>query len=372
MASCRAAAVIAAIAVTAVVVVDVLRHRLAGAPYAPLRSYTSHRNPPWAAARWRGDEHRTPQFSQWYYCMISDAGTGNVFSIGFGGFAGDRLAGGWVRRKSAAAALAEYDATSWPEEWVPLDHLDVAGAGGLDLTIRRRADVGATAPPPMFSIATVNDTSLRYTAHLTSGAGGGAVVDLVFTRIYGVFNGDPDDERTCDVANLPFAYDSLVAGTITMDGGVVYNFAPGPSQRAYVESTWGCTFPQPGHGSGDEPIDYPVSRVDRGREVEFRLRSVALRVARHSVACSVGAAHRCAAQRRASRTASCAASGGTALRTQRWATHRRAAQHSVARHHAFPHPRCPFFAVEVDVGGISADAASSKCSFHRCRSPAPL
>jgi hypothetical protein len=76
-------------------------------------------------------------------------------------------------------------------------------------------------------------------------------VDVTFTRVYGVFSGGED----CRIANIPFAYASLVEGVFRFRG-VEHRFDHSPRYRAYVESTWGCEFPRPGRES-DDPAEFP-------------------------------------------------------------------------------------------------------------------
>lgn len=164
--------------------------------------------------------------------------------------------------------------------WVPYDRLRHV-AGGIDITIHSdsslfgapandtKVDSGADPnAPPLFAIKALDGSRLRYTARLPlsaalsdalstlpQGAQAWAEVDVVFTRVYGVFAATGED---CNVANLPFAYDSLVEGSITLLGRQ-YTFTQSPRFRAYVESTWGCGFPRPRDGA-DNAIEYPVSR----------------------------------------------------------------------------------------------------------------
>jgi hypothetical protein len=116
-----------------------------------------------------------------------------------------------------------------------------SGAGGGD----------AQAQAPLFSIIELDDTRLRYSASFPGSADG---FDLTFTRRFGVVSGSDEE---CKVANLPFAYDSLVHGHITLHGRT-FTFNHEPRFRAYVESTWGCELPKPG-GADADPRDFPVS-----------------------------------------------------------------------------------------------------------------
>jgi hypothetical protein len=205
-----------------------------GAPWSLLRSYASTRNPEWgAAARWRAAEHADrASFNQWYYSMITDAATNTTFSLAVGGFRGSNLAGAWLRMKTPTTYTSHY-----PRHALPFANLHSA-PGTLNAVLWSNSTPGEAGAQPLFRIEVLDAQRLRYVAAFPADD---SAVDVVFTRVYGVFSGGED----CKISNIPFGYASRVEGRFRMRG-VEHEFDASPRYRAYVESTWGCEFPKPG------------------------------------------------------------------------------------------------------------------------------
>lgn len=112
----------------------------------------------------------------------------------------------------------------------------------------------------------------------SDGDGGGysSGADIVLSRVHGVFGKDVAEPEECRVANVPFAYASTAVGRFWVgagDGGsgslsvdeeavapgggasVTMSSSDGHRFRAYLETTWGCTFPSPPEGG--DPLAYP-------------------------------------------------------------------------------------------------------------------
>jgi hypothetical protein len=238
------------------------------------------RNPPWAAARWRAGEHAQQTFNQWYYAMVTDAHTGITYSVAIGGFR-SKGATAFVKAFVPPAVEGDSGTTSLlARTEVPFARL--AHAGGVDVSF----DGGGADGGDFASFRAIDDARLAFALRI-----GDSAVDLTFTRVYGVAgpgttlapHGGSSKQETCLVANLPFSYAALADGIITLappaaappqqhsgggnvssggsDAGapaatapphVVHVSSRGPRFRAYVETTWGCTFP---HAPVDDDDD---------------------------------------------------------------------------------------------------------------------
>lgn len=65
-------------------------------------------------------------FLQWYYSLISDAATGRVYSLGFGGFRRDNKAGGWIKVKGLYGAPSQKELMHRMQSCAP----DMPGCSG--------------------------------------------------------------------------------------------------------------------------------------------------------------------------------------------------------------------------------------------------
>lgn len=226
------------------------------------KEYEAMRNPPWSAARWRAGEHSDKDtFSQWYYAMVTDAESKITYSLTLGGFRA-KGATGWLKARhvdSEDDTIAKFE--------VPFSAIQ--HSNDVDVTI------SDSVTGDFASLMALDGDRLQLRFKI-----GASSADVIFTRTYGAFGSGKSalpasqggKAEECLVANLPFAYASLVDGSIRLatpqqsssalrpsehdpDLGVwVHSVSPapgdGPRYRGYVESTWGCTFPQ---GGGDDP-----------------------------------------------------------------------------------------------------------------------
>lgn len=256
-----------------------------GRPWALLRSFTALHNPPWAAGRWRGGEHAEATFNQWWYLMVTDLETNDTWSMGIGGFRSGRKgvpghAGGWIKVKRGAGGPA----ASLPRFTVPFGNLEADGA--LNVRVWRDATGREADADAALRVDVIDDSTLRIRASLgtpgsssgSDGDGGGysSGADIVLSRVHGVFGKDVAEPEECRVANVPFAYASTAvgrfwigagdggSGSLSVDeeaaalgGGASVTMSPsdGHRFRAYLETTWGCTFPSPPEGG--DPLAYP-------------------------------------------------------------------------------------------------------------------
>jgi len=244
-----------------------------GRRWAPLRQYPVSHNPQWGMAAFRAHEHsQEPSFMQWYYVMISDAELRRVYSVGFGAFRSEQKAGGWLKAFNLYEPGSQH--APWPERWLPFEAMQQHGAAlnattsPLNVTVGGGFEEAGGVSQPAFEVAELGPDRLRYVARFPPLPGSandeGDYVDVVFTRDFGVVSGGTG--RECAVANLPFAYASRVEGSLRLHGRT-FRFSHAPRYRGYVETTWGCTFPQPGPqqpGGGGTAREYPV-REGRGR-----------------------------------------------------------------------------------------------------------
>ena len=253
------------------------------APWALLRTYAAQRNPAWAAGRWRGSEHPDATFSQWWYLMVTDLDTNETWSLGIGGFRSGRrgapgTAGGWVKVKRAGEGAA----TALPRFTVPFSLLEADEELGVRVW-RDGADV-RNPDAAALRIDVLDESTLRIRAALGSpleGGGYSSGADVVLTRIHGVIGSDPAAKEECRIANVPFSYAASISGHFWIGAGdgntgsladagaqlgatggssggsasVTMSAADGPRFRAYLETTWGCTFPSPLEGA--DPLLYP-------------------------------------------------------------------------------------------------------------------
>lgn len=243
-------------------------------PFALARNYEVYRNPDWSGARWRADEYPNENsFSQWWYMMITDAETKNTWSVGIGGFRGDDTSGAWVKVKKGANGEGDPKHYSVkPTLTVPFAYLE-ARENALDARVWRRKPGHDESPDaePAVTIRALDDQRIEVKVDLSEEYEGGAGAHLVFTRDYGVLgygamNNTKEEagKEHCHIVNIPFAYASRVEGRLWIGGEevdvsssevsengkretgpAVGAFDHSPRFRAYVESTWGCTFPQP-------------------------------------------------------------------------------------------------------------------------------
>ena len=248
---------------------------------------------PWSAARWRGGEApyaTEPTYAQWYYVMLTDAATNETVSVGLGGFAAADESGGWLRRRRFRGAGAP-EPRKPPTLSLPYAALRAAAAPDFDVQI------GGSDSSGRLRLRATSATTLSLTMSLpppedvaaTVAAGGNAAAwawaELELERVYGVSGGAAAGggaPESCVLANIPFAYDSVVRGAMCMAGGCG-RLAPGalgggaaeaalvtgpaaavaldasPRWRAYVESTVTCgQFPRPGAVHGHQaPQAYP-------------------------------------------------------------------------------------------------------------------
>lgn len=253
-----------------------------GKPWALSHHYEPRLNPAWGAARWRADEHPTQTtFNQWWYMMITDTHTNVTYSIGLGGFRGDWVSGGWIRRKRPGVP---YRSKDFPELRVSFESL--VSRGDLDVSIYSTPEEAAATtspaaagaastplPQPAIALRAVSDDTLDLRVRMPGDATG---ADVRFRRVYGVLGygrtapNATGSAEECSVANIPFAYASRVTGrlwfvdpatgereVVDMPGDDHDDSSSGGRFRAYVESTWACRFPEPPQGASVDPITYP-------------------------------------------------------------------------------------------------------------------
>ena len=267
------------------------------------------RNPPWEAARWRGEEHAaSSNFAQWYYVMVTDAVSRDTYSISLGGFRGHGLSVGSLtcvryghRVPSIPSASVTFAYPAMHANTPPASfHVDVStGAGGPSVSLLAASDdslvLKAALPPPNATLAIRGSAAAAGWSSLPpSLQRRWAWAELQLHRAYGVFGAgeaaarlaDPPSE-TCGLANLPFAYDSLPVGEVCLSGGcgaitdadlalvgdaalrdhlhslltapdAVVAIDGSPRWRAYVESTVSCgDFPSGGVRGAAHPEEYP-------------------------------------------------------------------------------------------------------------------
>jgi hypothetical protein len=222
-------------------------------------------------------------FNQWWYLMITDLETNDTWSLGIGGFRSGRRgapghAGGWLKVKRGGSGPA----ASLPRFTVPFELLEADDT--LNVRVwRNGADAAAHDPDvAALRIDVLDASTLRIRAALGSplppDANGkvdySSGADITLTRVHGVIGSDASAAEECRIANVPFAYASTATGRLWISAGnqssgslddsakdsgsaaaVTLEPTSGPRFRAYLETTWGCTFPSP--PLGGDPLRYP-------------------------------------------------------------------------------------------------------------------
>jgi len=227
--------------------------------------------PKWSVARWRGlYEHPTNNaFSQWLYVMVTDTETLTTWSIAIGGFRGGDRAGGFMRVKSRLSPYQSKTTFDIPSLTVPFHYL-VGNPHTLNVQVYDQSPPSTESIinsdniiEPILHIEAINDYQVRVKINIhNTSIGNIGKVDLLISRTYGVFafgtvnyssfQTKPED---CTVANLPFSYAAKVDGTLQINDWKSNPSSSSSQWRAYLESTWGCTFPQSA-GNTDEK-EYP-------------------------------------------------------------------------------------------------------------------